>query len=120
MNAKGDDQTGSLWSFAEESVAIICACMPAIRRLLSNYLPNILNLESNCPIPQFTTQGGKTPPSLYPMSIGSVERRKTVLADDEYLRGARLEEGASPLSWSFDISAVSSNVKDAFSLQYKD
>jgi hypothetical protein len=120
MNAKGDDQTGSLWSFAEESVAIICACMPAIRRLLSNYLPNILNLESNCPIPQFTTQGGKTPPSLYPMSIGSVERRKTVLTGDDYLKGARLEEGVSPLRWSFDVSAASSNIKDAFSLQCKD
>jgi hypothetical protein len=38
------DQSGSLWSFAEESVAIICACMPAIRKLLSNYLPNIFDM----------------------------------------------------------------------------
>ncbi|KAE9364028.1 hypothetical protein N431DRAFT_550668 [Stipitochalara longipes BDJ] len=104
----GDDQAGSLWSFAEESVAIICACMPAIRKLLSNYLPNILNLEPNSSIPQFTTQGGTGPPSLYPISIRSVERRsKTIFTGDDFLRGVRLDEGASPMRWSFDVSAVS-------------
>jgi hypothetical protein len=91
--------------------------MPAIRRLLSNYLPNILDLEPNSSIPQFTTNDETKPPSLYPLSVVSVERRKTVLADDDYLRGARLVEGVSPLRWGFDVSAVSSNVKDTFLMQ---
>jgi len=45
------------------------------------------------------------------MSIRS-ERSKTVLTGDNPLRGVRLEEGASPLRCSFDVSAVSASLKD--------
>ncbi|KAH9217809.1 hypothetical protein DL95DRAFT_521917 [Leptodontidium sp. 2 PMI_412] len=40
-----DNQTGSLWSLAEQSVAMICACMPSIRILLASYFPKIFNID---------------------------------------------------------------------------
>lgn len=41
----GHDQKGSLWSLAEQSVAIICACVPAIRLLLASHLPKMFNFD---------------------------------------------------------------------------
>ncbi|KAH8750352.1 hypothetical protein F5882DRAFT_487688 [Hyaloscypha sp. PMI_1271] len=104
-----DDQSGSLWSFAEESVAIICACMPAVRKLLSNYLPNIFDMGGSSnknDVLQFSTYGGTRPASPYPMSIVSVERRSkrisTILTGDENLR---VDAEGIPFRWSVDVSA---------------
>lgn len=104
-----DDQFGSLWPFAEESVAIICACMSAIRKLLSNYLPNIFDMGGSSnknDVLQFSTYGETRPASLYPMSIVSVERRSkrisTILTGDENLRA---DAEGIPFRWSVDVSA---------------
>lgn len=68
--------------------------MPAIRKLLSNYLPNIFDMAASPSnnndhnnMPTFAT---KSAPSSYPMSIWSVdlngERRKTRFTGDGDIR----------------------------------
>jgi hypothetical protein len=80
--------------------------MPAIRKLLSNYLPNIFGMgashNTNNNIPTFSTR----PPSLHPMSIRSVDmqrRSRMRFTGDDMFRG----EGGNPSRCSLDVSAVS-------------
>lgn len=82
--------------------------MPAIRKLLSKYLPNILDMGSISPeddnpfkhasaAPNMEAQF--RPRSLYAISVLSMERpRKTIFTGDE--------GPGSPFRCSFDISAV--------------
>jgi hypothetical protein len=85
--------------------------MPAVRKLLSNYLPNIFDMGGSSnknDVLQFSTYGGTRPASLYPMSIVSVERRSkrisTILTGDENLR---VDAEGIPFRWSVDVSTVS-------------
>lgn len=88
--------------------------MPAIRKLLSNYLPNIFDMGGSSnenDVLQFSTYGETRPASLYPTSIVSVERRSkgisTILTGDENLRA---DAEGIPFRWSVDVSAVSTAV----------
>jgi hypothetical protein len=85
--------------------------MPAVRKLLSDYLPNIFDIggsSNNNNVPRFSTRGGTQPASLYPMSIVSVElrskRNSKSPTGDENLR---VDAEESPFRWRFDVSAVS-------------
>jgi hypothetical protein len=79
----GDNQEGSLWSLAEQSVAMMCACMPAIRKLLSSYWPTVFGFQS-CTT---ATLESPRPLSLYPLStISSKRRRSTIMTGDEVFR----------------------------------
>ncbi|KAI6715752.1 integral membrane protein [Diplocarpon mali] len=42
----GDNALPAIWSFVEICVALICACLPAIRALLSRWFPKIFDLAS--------------------------------------------------------------------------
>ena len=44
--SKGDNVTPSVWSMAEVCVAMICACLPAIRALLSYWFPSFFESTS--------------------------------------------------------------------------
>ncbi|PBP25065.1 integral membrane protein [Diplocarpon rosae] len=49
----GDNALPAIWSFVEISVALTCACLPAIRALLSRWFPTIFDLASpSSPHPQ--------------------------------------------------------------------
>ena len=85
--------------------------MPAVRKLLSNFLPNIFDMggiSNKNDVLQFSTYGGTRPASPYPISIVSVERRSmripTILTGDENLR---VDAEGIPFRWSVDVSAVS-------------
>lgn len=79
-----------MWSLAEQGVAMICACLPAIRKLLSCYLPDIFDIDSS-------TSSSEAPPYIYPLSTPFPKRRSrraTIITVDEVIspNGQRLEE----------------------------
>jgi len=45
----GDNVTPSVWSVVEVCVAVICACLPAIRALLSYWFPSFFETTSKMP-----------------------------------------------------------------------
>jgi hypothetical protein len=45
----GDDVTPTVWSIVEVCVAMICACLPAIRALLSYWFPSFFEMTSKMP-----------------------------------------------------------------------
>ncbi|PVH82275.1 hypothetical protein DL98DRAFT_620272 [Cadophora sp. DSE1049] len=42
----GDNALPAIWSFVEICVALICACLPAMRALLSRWFPSVFDLAS--------------------------------------------------------------------------
>lgn len=76
-----DNQEGSMWSLAEQGVAMICACLPAIRKLLSDYLPDIFDIDGSM-------SSSETPSYVYPLSTPFSKRRSrrcSVLTGDEII-----------------------------------
>ncbi|KAK0118432.1 hypothetical protein ONS95_012718 [Cadophora gregata] len=111
-----DNQTGSLWSLAEQSVAMICACMPAIRRLLASHLPNIFNLDGfSRDANNDARRSPRKPPSLFRLTSLFSSQGTTITAgsqaqDSDNLwilasetgRGIPLEDLGSPFRCSFN------------------
>ncbi|KAK0126803.1 hypothetical protein ONS95_008382 [Cadophora gregata] len=62
----GDNSLPAIWSFVELCVALICACLPAMRALLSRWLPAIFDLAS-----QSTLDLKELPPSRTPDAAAS-------------------------------------------------
>lgn len=88
--------------------------MPAIRKLLSNYLPNIFDIAASPSnnnddnnMPTFAT---RSTPSSYPMSVWSVdvhgERRKTRFTGDGDIR-LEADGTGIPGRDSLEVSLVS-------------
>ncbi|KAL2071916.1 hypothetical protein VTL71DRAFT_13151 [Oculimacula yallundae] len=102
-----DNQTGSLWSLAEQSAAIICACMPAVRTLLAGYLPNIFKFDDpsrgeNNDIPLADRGARKHKPlSLFHVTSDFSSQGTTIAAgsraDTDDLGWFRLKQDDAPL-----------------------
>ncbi|KAG4443677.1 hypothetical protein IFR05_000863 [Cadophora sp. M221] len=98
-----DNQTGSLWSLAEQSVAMICACMPAIRILLARYFPWLFNLDDrsrgeNNDARRESRADPRKPPSLFHLT-SIFSSQGTTLAE-----GTQAE--ISDTEWGFSMNGT--------------
>lgn len=116
-----DNQTGSIWSLAEQSVAMMCACMPAIRKLLASYLPNMLGLDGASKNQNKSDKrvARKKPSSSHHLSSTFSSQGTTIMAvsrthdpDCTWILAAdsepsiALDDLGSPFECSFDYSVL--------------
>lgn len=103
-SASGDNVMPSIWSFIEICVATLCACLPALRTVLSRWFPSVFDIQTSNHVyrpdpfehtgPNLNSQSSSHPPSRrHTEKIGPSYSKGIINdPDDEFL--ATLEEPA--------------------------
>jgi Fungal rhodopsin domain len=103
LDSTWDNVEPIIWSMVEIHVTIICACMPALRALLSRWLPNLFDITHRS-----YNRGGST------FSLDKIATKSAATADWNHDR-ARMSKGQS----SGDISSNNTKDKGDFSSEYE-
>lgn len=104
MDPTWDNTNGSIWSLIENAVAVICACLPALRPLLNKFLPQLFGtLDSSSK----RKSGGERKLEEGSETLGSLEiigrqKRSAKYTDAYGMRVTQLEETRRSAS-SFDL-----------------
>ncbi|KAH7361008.1 hypothetical protein BKA65DRAFT_547708 [Rhexocercosporidium sp. MPI-PUGE-AT-0058] len=109
----GDNALPAIWSFIEICVALICACLPAMRALLSHWFPSIFNLTSPSTVNLKGLTPARTPDPEVSHPFHSLPKEKVSAAFIEKV-GPSYNKRVIPRAPSHEHTQASNRSSDIF------